>query len=158
MHASPSALNVTSRASLAETLNARLADALDLHSAVKLAHWNLRGPQFPALHAFFDQLAGQVAELSDDLAERAVTLGGVALGGVRQAAKASRLAPYPLDARRDLEHVRLIAERIDAALVGLRESRHLVVELRDDDTADLLTGAVRALEKTGWFLRATAGE
>ncbi len=31
-------------------LNDRLADAIDLQSQVKQAHWNVKGPNFIALH------------------------------------------------------------------------------------------------------------
>ncbi len=31
-------------------LNERLADAIDLQSQVKQAHWNVKGPNFIALH------------------------------------------------------------------------------------------------------------
>ena len=36
-------------------LDARLADAVDLHTPVKYAHWNVKGPEFIALHKLFDE-------------------------------------------------------------------------------------------------------
>ena len=50
MYRSPSALSEEARQQIADTLNARLADGLDLHSQIKVAHWNIKGPQFPSLH------------------------------------------------------------------------------------------------------------
>ena len=155
MYKTPSQLSETSREQLVRTLNDRLADGLDLHSDFKVAHWNVRGPQFPALHPLFEQFADQLALHNDAIAERAVTLGGLAAGSVRHVAKTSRLADYPLDTTRDLDHVRLIAERIETYLAGVRESRSLAEKLTDTDTVDLLTGVVTELEKNAWFLRAT---
>ena len=75
MYATPSRLPEPARVRIAEGLNAVLADGLDLHASVKVAHWNLKGPQFPALHALFEEIAVGLAGHNDAVAERAVTLG-----------------------------------------------------------------------------------
>jgi starvation-inducible DNA-binding protein len=155
MYKSPSNLSESIRASVASTLNQRLADGLDLHSQIKVAHWNIRGPQFPALHPLFEQFAIQLALRNDEIAERAVTLGGHAIGTVRQVAKTSRLPEYPTETTRDLEHVKALADRIDVYLDGIRESRSLAEKHGDTDTFDLLSAVVTELEKNNWFLRAT---
>ena len=59
------------RSAVVELLNARLADAIDLSSQMKQAHWNVKGPSFIALHELFD---------IDDIAERISALGGTARG------------------------------------------------------------------------------
>ena len=67
-------------------LNRHLAAAIDLHAQVKQAHWNVRGPNFIAIHELFDKVADAVEEYSDKIAERAGTLGGTAEGTVQIAA------------------------------------------------------------------------
>lgn len=155
MYKTPSQLPETARTALVNTLNDRLADGLDLHSQIKVAHWNVRGPQFPALHPLFEQFAIQLALHNDAIAERAVTLGGHAYGTARHVAKTSKLADYPNDTTRDLDHVKLLAERIDTYLAGIRESRAIGEKHGDTDTVDLLTAVVTEFEKNAWFLRAT---
>jgi starvation-inducible DNA-binding protein len=155
MYRTPSSLSEAARAELAAALNQRLADGLDLHSQIKVAHWNVRGPQFPALHPLFEQFATQLALHNDALAERAVTLGALARGTTRHVAAASGLPDYPADTTRDLDHVRLLAERFEAYLAGARASRALAVKLGDDDTEGLLTTVISDFEKNSWFLRAT---
>jgi Ferritin-like domain len=59
-----------------ELLNQQLADALDLALQAKQAHWNVKGPSFIALHELFDSVVEEIVEHADDLAERAVELGG----------------------------------------------------------------------------------
>lgn len=157
MFPSPSALPEKSRAAIAATLNARLADGLDLHSQIKVAHWNIKGPQFAALHPLFETFATELAGYADAFAERAVTLGAIARGTSRHVAKVSHLPDYPQEATRDLEHVSLLADRFDTWLAGLRESREIADKHDDDDTVDLLTGVIAAFEKYTWFLRATLG-
>jgi starvation-inducible DNA-binding protein len=155
MYPSPSRLPEETRARIVEALNARLADGLDLHGQIKVAHWNVKGPHFAALHALFEQMAIGLAGHNDAVAERAVTLGGRAYGTARHVAKASRLAEYPQDTVRDLEHVKLLAERIDVYLAHVREARGVAEQAGDGDTVDLLTQIVTEFEKHGWFLKAS---
>jgi starvation-inducible DNA-binding protein len=158
MYRSPSKLPEDKRARIVESLNARLADGLDLHSQIKVAHWNIKGPQFPSLHPLFETFAISLAAFNDAVAERAVTLGGRAFGTARHVAGASRLAEYPQETSRDVEHVKLLADRIESYLEGMRESRSLAEQALDTDTVDLLTQIVTEFEKHDWFLRASLGE
>jgi starvation-inducible DNA-binding protein len=50
----PTRIDVPNRAAVVTLLNAHLADAVDLHSQTKFAHWNVKGPHFIALHELFD--------------------------------------------------------------------------------------------------------
>ena len=155
MYKSPSVLPEAARGAIANSLNARLSDGLDLHSQIKVAHWNIKGPQFPSLHPLFETFAVSLAEHNDSIAERAVTLGGLAYGTARHVAKSSRLAEYPQETTRDLEHVRLLAERFEIYLQGMRESRTVAEQHGDTDTVDLITAIITEFEKHGWFLRAS---
>lgn len=155
MYKSPSHLPEQARAQIVETLNARLADGLDLHSQIKVAHWNIKGPQFAALHPLFETFAIGLANFNDAIAERAVTLGGRAYGTARHVAKSSHLPEYEQETTRDMEHVRLLADRFDRYLVELRGSRKLAEEQGDTDSVDLLTTVVTDFEKHSWFLRAS---
>ncbi len=155
MYRSPNPLREDARAKVAETLNARLADGLDLVSQIKVAHWNIKGPQFPSLHPLFETFATGLAAFNDAVAERAVTLGGRAYGSARVVAATSTIAEYPKEATRDMEHVRLLADRFDQYLAGLRASRAAAEELGDTDSADLMTQIITDFEKHAWFLRAS---
>lgn len=155
MYSSPSPLPEKARAAITESLNARLADGLDLHSQIKVAHWNIKGPQFASLHPLFETFAVSLAAHNDSIAERAVTLGGKAYGTSRHVGKASGLPEYPQETTKDMEHVRLLAERIEVYLAGLRESRKLFTEHQDTDSEGLVTGIITEFEKHAWFLRAS---
>ena len=90
-------LDAKLRGHIVPLLNARLADALDLELATKQAHWNVKGPNFIALHELFDELHTNIKEHVDTLAERITALGAVALGTVQTVARTSTLKPYPED-------------------------------------------------------------
>ncbi|ABS27090.1 Ferritin Dps family protein [Anaeromyxobacter sp. Fw109-5] len=158
MYRSPNPLPEESRRRIAAALNEVLADGLDLHGQLKVAHWNVKGPHFAALHPLLETFAVSLAAHDDSVAERAVTLGAKAYGTARHVAGASRLPEYPQETTRDLDHVRLLADRIEVYLAGLRSARAVAEEHRDLDTVDLLTGIATEFEKHGWFLRATLGE
>ena len=155
MFKSPSPLSEKARTTIAETLNARLADGLDLHSQIKVAHWNVKGPQFAALHPLFETFAVSLAGFNDTIAERAVTLGAKAYGTARHVAKTSKVPEYPQETTRDLDHVKLLVERFEAYLGGLRESRGVAEQNGDTDTEDMLTLVITEFEKNAWFLRAS---
>lgn len=57
MHKTHNSLPEEQRVKLVELLNRLLADSIDLMLQVKQAHWNVKGPQFMALHALFGQIA-----------------------------------------------------------------------------------------------------
>jgi starvation-inducible DNA-binding protein len=132
-----------------------LADGLDLHSQIKVAHWNIKGPHFASMHPLFETFAVALAMHNDALAERAVTLGAKAYGTARHVAKASKLPEYPQETTRDLEHVKLLAERIDGYLKNTRTTRAVADKEGDQDTVDLVTAVIEEFEKHAWFLQAS---
>ncbi|HEX6761448.1 MAG TPA: DNA starvation/stationary phase protection protein Dps [Gaiellaceae bacterium] len=143
-----------SRTKLVELLNARLADTFDLYSQVKQAHWNVKGSDFIQLHLLYDSVAESVLEFVDAIAERATSLGGLALGTARMAAAASTLEEYPLDAVAGMDTVAAIADRLAAYGAAVRAGIAAADELGDADTADLFTEVSRAIDKHLWFVEA----
>jgi len=142
------------RSELTELLNRRLADAIDLELQIKQAHWNVKGPHFIGLHELFDKIAEDVETYVDEIAERAVQLGGIALGTVRLAASNSRLEEYPLTIADGSAHVEAVAKALST--FG-REARLSIDEangLDDADTADILTEVSRGIDKWLWFVEA----
>lgn len=152
---SPSRLPEAARAQITEALAGVLADGLDLHSQIKVAHWNVKGPHFAAFHPLFEGFATALAGFTDEVAERAVTLGARVGGTTRQVAGASRLTEPPAEVVRDLELAAQLADRFEQYLDGVRAARTVAERAGDQDTQDLLTGIVEAFEKNGWFLRAS---
>jgi starvation-inducible DNA-binding protein len=147
-------LKSNTRATVIELLNARLADAIDLKLAVKQAHWNIRGPSFIALHELFDQIAARMEEHSDTMAERVVQLGGLAAGTTQFVAKATSLPAYPAEATVQSEHLKALRERLAAFAKACRAAIETADGAGDADTADIMTGISRAIDKDLWFVAA----
>jgi starvation-inducible DNA-binding protein len=142
------------RERLVPLLNASLADMIDLFNQTKHAHWNVKGPDFIALHELFDRVAERVEEHCDLLAERAVALGGTAAGTTRQSVAASRLPEYDLAAVGGPQHVEALTQQMAAVAASVRYAIQQSVELGDPTTSDLFTEISRALDKDLWFLEA----
>src|SRR6059058_239065 len=104
-HATLNDLPESTRGQVIDLLNQRLADAIDLQLQSKQAHWNVKGPQFIALHKLFDEIHAAADEYVDLLAERIVQLGGVAEGVTAIVAERSELPQYPINISSGEEHV-----------------------------------------------------
>jgi starvation-inducible DNA-binding protein len=142
------------RTKMIELLNARLADAIDLQTQMKQAHWNVKGPNFIALHELFDKINADVEDYVDLIAERAVQLGGTALGTARSVAKRTQLAEYPLAIGNGHDHVDAVSTALAAFGKAARQSIDASDELRDKDTADVFTEVSRGVDKWLWFVEA----
>lgn len=142
------------RAAVVTLLNQQLADTFDLYSQTKQAHWNLKGMHFIALHELFDTVGSPLIAEVDTIAERATSLGGIALGTTRMAAAASRLPEFPDGPVQCEEAVELLVERYAAVAKSTREAITESAELGDDDTADIFTALSRHLDQALWFLEA----
>jgi len=142
------------RKAMIALLNARLVDAIDLRLAVKQAHWNVKGPNFIALHELFDQIQARVDGFVDEIAERSVMLGGIVAGTTQAVAKGSTLEAYPADATDEKAHLSALADRISAFGKLAREAIDAADEAGDKDTADLFTGVSKQMDKDLWFVEA----
>jgi starvation-inducible DNA-binding protein len=142
------------RVKAVELLNARLADCIDLQTQAKHAHWNVQGPTVIALHELFDKISEGVEDYVDDIAERAVQLGGVVEGTARAVAKRSSLAEYPAKAVDGRGHVEALSSALAAFGTAARKAIDQANELGDLDTADLFTEVSRGVDKWLWFVEA----
>ena len=147
-------LSEATRSKAVDLLNARLADAIDLQTQTKHAHWNVKGPNFIALHELFDKINEEVEDYVDDIAERAVQLGGVAEGTARMVAKRSLLREYPANTVDGRSHVEALSSALAAFGTAVRKGIDQANELGDLDTADLFTEVSRGIDKWLWFVEA----
>lgn len=139
------------KTSVAE-LNARLADAIALSMAIKQAHWNVKGPNFIAVHELFDTVYANNQAHVDTMAEQVQTLDGVAVGTAEIVAKSATLKAYPTDLTKAADHIKEICARLRDHGEKLRAAIDTTDEAGDANTADLFTAASRTADKDLWFL------
>ncbi|WP_080873714.1 DNA starvation/stationary phase protection protein Dps [Oceanobacillus timonensis] len=140
-----------SREHMIDLLNQQVTDLTDLFIQTKLAHWNVRGPQFIAYHEFFDDLADELPELIDTVAEQAGSLGGSAGKPVQFIASETRLPAWELQNTKDILVLEKLTEHWAIVANNMREAVEVSAE-EDPDTSDLFTEVSRKLDKNLWFL------
>jgi starvation-inducible DNA-binding protein len=139
-------------------LNARVADGIDLALLTKQAHWNLKGPQFIAIHEMLDGFRDQIDDGVDLMAERVAQLGGTALGTTQVVNEATTLKPYPTDIYAIHDHLAALIDRYAHVANALRDAIDQTAEAGDADSADIFTEVSRVLDKALWFLEAHVQE
>lgn len=154
MHKTKIDLSQEAREKLVDILNSRLADAIDLQTQTKQAHWNVKGMSFIGLHELFDQIATRVEDYVDSIAERVTALGGTALGTARVAAEKSTLREYPHEITDGADHVDALSNALADFGKNVRKNIDDADELEDKDTADLFTEISRGIDKDLWFVEA----
>jgi starvation-inducible DNA-binding protein len=142
------------RAEVVALLNQRLADAIDLQSQCKQAHWNVKGDNFIALHELFDKVNEDVEDYVDLIAERGVQLGGTAEGTVRMVAKRSLLSEYSAKGPNWKDHVEALSHALATFGEFARQGIESANTLNDADTADIFTEISRGVDKWLWMVEA----
>ena len=142
------------RRKMIELCNARLAEAIDLQTQTKQAHWNVRGANFIALHKLFDEVNSDVEDYVDLIAERAVQLGGSVEGTARSVAKRSTLAEYPLKGGTGRQHVDALSSALAAFGKLIRSAIEESDRADDKDTNDIFIEISRGVDKWLWMVEA----
>lgn len=144
------------RTKIVKLLNANLANTIALTLAVKQAHWNLKGRGFIGVHELLDDVADRLRDGADLIAERAVILGGFAKGTLEVTAEQAEVEPYPVEESEIAAHIDALKQRFMFVGGEVRKAIAEAGDAGDEDTADILTGISRALDKDAWFIGANA--
>ena len=156
MHKTKNDLSEKVRTQMIGLLQERLAEASDLASHAKQAHWNVKGPSFIALHELFDQVYEHAGDHVDLIAERIIQLGGTAEGTARVVARRSQLPEYSLTIAAGKDHVEALSRSLAWFGETVRKAIDQADEINDKDTADLFTEISRSVDKDLWFVEAHA--
>ncbi|MGH7825985.1 MAG: Dps family protein [Candidatus Binatia bacterium] len=148
------------REGVVKILNLLLSDEYLLYTKTRNYHWNVTGPQFNDLHKFFEEQYTELNEVVDDVAERARSLGGSALGTLAEFTQGTRLKEHPGQYPSAREMIANLLADHEAIIRQLRIDLETCAEkYQDMGTNDFLTGLMEKHEKMAWMLRAfLAGE
>lgn len=137
---------------LTESLNQVLADSYALLSLTHLAHWNVEGPGFFALHTAFQTQYEEMFIAVDDIAERIRALRAYAIGGLQALASQAKLEEFaaPLSQESYVKHLIAGHEKVVADAV---KARNLADQEGDKESEDLMIHRITTHEKSLWMLR-----
>jgi len=136
-----------------EHLQEHLANTIVLYLNYKHYHWQTYGPLFRDLHKLFDDLADEVFETIDPLAERIRMIGQDPVSDIESIGKTAKVrgAKQGSSTMRDF-----VQEANTNAMVMIKHMRaafEVADKAPDPGTADLFARIVQIHEKHEWFLR-----
>ncbi len=141
------------RQTVADILNTLLADEFILYTQTRNAHWNITGPNFRELHAFFEEQYEMLDKMVDDVAERVRAIGHFAIGTITEFSKLTQIDEKPeLSTPKDAITTLLSAH--ETIIHNIRKQLNTVAAKYGDATsADFITGIMEHHEKMAWMLR-----
>ncbi len=138
-------------ARLADSLNQVLADSYALMSLTHLAHWNVEGAGFFALHTAFQTQYEELFTAIDEIAERVRALGAYAIGGLGKFAQSAKMKEFAAPLSQE-NYVRALITANEKLLADAAAARDLAGEANDPESQDLMIGRVTLHQKTVWML------
>ncbi len=142
------------REGVVKILNTLLSDEYLLYTKTRNYHWNVTGPQFNDLHKFFESQYDGLNDIVDDVAERARSLGGNAIGRLKEFLEHTRLKEHPTQYPSAREIISNLLADHEAIVRSLRADLETCAEKYGDaGTTDFLTGLMEQHEKMAWMLR-----
>ncbi|MCX6878247.1 MAG: DNA starvation/stationary phase protection protein [Verrucomicrobia bacterium] len=141
-----------SGASLCDSLNQVLADSYALMALTHLAHWNVEGPGFFALHTAFQTQYEELFLAVDEIAERIRALGAYAVGGLSVLAETARMKEFGAPLAQE-DYVRALVAANQKLVQDAGRARDLAGAANDPESQDLMIGRITLHQKTIWMLK-----
>ncbi|MBN2505830.1 MAG: DNA starvation/stationary phase protection protein [Verrucomicrobia bacterium] len=140
------------RSSLSQSLNQVLADSYALMALTHLAHWNVEGQGFFALHTAFQTQYEELFTAIDEIAERVRALGAYAIGGLTRFAQIAQMKEFAAPISQE-GYVRALITANDKLIADAARARDLAGDANDPESQDLMIGRITLHQKTVWMLK-----
>ena len=148
----PTDLGSNATRDLSGALNTLLADVFALYMKTKNFHWHVSGPNFRSYHLLFDEHAGEIFAMTDEIAERVRKIGGITLHSTGEIGRRQRIADNDADYVEPSDMIAELREDNQALIAAMREVHDLCDEKNDVATASLIENWIDQAEKRVWFL------
>jgi starvation-inducible DNA-binding protein len=149
-------ISAEDRGAIAAGLVKLLADTYSLYHKTHGYHWNVRGPNFGALHGLLEDQYQEIWRATDVIAERIRAVGELAPQGYTALANLTGIKDG--DPEKSWEEMIGELKQDNETVIATARGAFAPAEgAGDQATLDLLTQRLLAHEKHAWMLRATLG-
>ena len=143
------------RQAVADQLAKLLADEFVLYTKTRNAHWNVEGPDFHAMHIFFESQYEQLDEVMDSVAERIRKIGHYAPGTLTQLLQLTHLTEKSDGKNDSLGFLKELLEDHESIIEFIRGNINPIADKYNDaGTSDFITGLMETHEGMAWMIRA----
>ena len=135
-----------------EAVNPLIADAFALYVKTKNFHWHLYGPHFRDYHLLFDDVAGDVFNSIDVMAERVRKVGGTTIKSIGHISQLQTIEDNESATVSAEEMVRILTEDLAHIATNIRNAIAVCDKNRDSATSNQLQDILDKTERWKWFL------
>ena len=148
----PTDIQSNKAATVADALNAILADSFALYLKTKNFHWHVSGPHFRDYHLMLDDQAAQILGTTDAIAERVRKTGNTTLRSIGDISRHQRIKDNDKDFVSAADMLAELREDNLALVESLREAKDIVDDAKDNATSGILDDWTDQAEERAWFL------
>lgn len=150
--ATPTDLPANAMTSVADALNAVLADSFALYLKTKNFHWHVSGPHFRDYHLMLDDQAAQILGTTDLIAERVRKTGNTTLRSIGDIARRQRVKDNDADFVSAADMLTELQQDNRRLVEALREAKELADKAKDNATSAVIDEWTDQAEERAWFL------
>jgi starvation-inducible DNA-binding protein len=150
--ATPTDLQARNTATVADALNAILADTFALYLKTKNFHWHMSGPHFRDYHLLLDDQATQILGITDAIAERVRKIGNPTLRSIGDISRRQRIKDND---KAFVPAAEMLAELLQDNLnlvAAFHDAKEIVDAAKDNATSGILDDWTDQAEQRAWFL------
>lgn len=150
--ATPTDLNRNDTRTVADALNASLADCYALYLKTKNFHWHVSGPHFRDYHLLLDDQAAQILGVTDAIAERVRKTGNLTLRSIGDIARRQTLKDNDKDFVPAADMLAELREDNLKLVESFRVVKDAADEAKDNATSGIVDEWTDQAEERAWFL------
>jgi len=148
----PTDLVSNSIKSVADALNAALADCYALYLKTKNFHWHMSGPHFRDYHLLLDDQAAQILGVTDAIAERVRKTGNTTLRSIGDISRHQSISDNDKDFVGPTEMLAELREDNLRLVEQFRVVKDASDEAKDNATSGIVDEWTDHAEERAWFL------
>jgi starvation-inducible DNA-binding protein len=150
--ATPTDLKSNQLSSVADALNAALADCFALYIKTKNFHWHVSGPHFRDYHLLLDDQAQQIYGITDAIAERVRKTGNVTLRSIGDISRHQTIKDNDANFVSPADMLSELRDDNLKLVESFRNVKELAEAAKDNATSGIVDEWTDQAEERAWFL------